>query len=109
MPTITILTGHDTIHAEAPEGALLSSVLQAELPTFALPCAGNHTCGKCRVQVSGAALPPAQPPGPDGVLTLADQVADLPVHDHAANKCNSHLSQLSLRSVFLHYTQARAA
>ena len=58
MPTITILTGHDTIHAEAPEGALLSSVLQAELPTFALPCAGNHTCGKCRVQVSGAALPP---------------------------------------------------
>ena len=58
MPIITILTGHDTIHAEAPEGALLSSVLQAELPTFALPCAGNHTCGKCRVQVSGAALPP---------------------------------------------------
>lgn len=58
MPTITILTGHDTIHAEAPEGTLLSSVLQAELPTFALPCAGNHTCGKCRVQVSGAALPP---------------------------------------------------
>lgn len=58
MPTITILSGSDVIRTQAADGALLSAVLQSELPSFALPCAGNHTCGKCRVQVQGAVQPP---------------------------------------------------
>ena len=58
MPTITILTANREIHTQAPIGTLLSAVLQSELPSFALPCAGNHTCGKCRVQVSGQVSEP---------------------------------------------------
>lgn len=58
MPTITILTANREIHTQAPAGTLLSAVLQSELPSFALPCAGNHTCGKCRVQVSGQVSEP---------------------------------------------------
>ena len=58
MPTITILTANREIQTQAPAGTLLSAVLQSELPSFALPCAGNHTCGKCRVQITGAVEPP---------------------------------------------------
>lgn len=58
MPTITILTANGEIQTQAPTGTLLSAVLQAELPSFALPCAGNHTCGKCRVRVSGEVSEP---------------------------------------------------
>lgn len=58
MPTITILTANREIHTQAPIGTRLSAVLQSELPSFALPCAGNHTCGKCRVQVSGQVSEP---------------------------------------------------
>lgn len=58
MPTITILTANREIHTQAPIGTLLSAVLQSELPSFALPCVGNHTCGKCRVQVSGQVSEP---------------------------------------------------
>lgn len=58
MPTITILTANREIHTQSPIGTLLSAVLQSELPSFALPCAGNHTCGKCRVQVSGQVSKP---------------------------------------------------
>lgn len=58
MPTITILTANREIHTQAPIGTRLSAVLQSELPSFALPCAGNHTCGKCRVQVSGQVSKP---------------------------------------------------
>lgn len=58
MPTITILSGSETIRTQAPDGALLSTILQDHLPSFALPCAGNHTCGKCRVQVQGSVSAP---------------------------------------------------
>lgn len=49
--------GGTRVIAAAP-GDLLSDLLRRAEPSFALPCAGNHTCGKCRVRVSGAAKPP---------------------------------------------------
>ena len=45
-------TGRTAVPAE--EGQRLSDILRRQVPSFALPCAGNHTCGKCRVKVSGA-------------------------------------------------------
>lgn len=48
--------GRAVIPAEA--GERLSGVLRRELSSFALPCAGNHTCGKCRVKVAGAVSEP---------------------------------------------------
>lgn len=53
--TITSASGVKTVAIEP--GTLLSDVLHQEEPSFAMPCAGNHTCGKCRVQVEGAVEP----------------------------------------------------
>lgn len=38
-------------------GKLLSELLQASDIIFNLPCAGNHTCGKCKLLVEGALSP----------------------------------------------------
>jgi len=58
MHNITLMTGGKTVVLQAESGTLLSDLLRQAVPRFALPCAGNHTCGKCRVKVSGAALAP---------------------------------------------------
>lgn len=57
MNTLTIRTPETVFSVSISPGTLLSAVLQAHVPAFALPCAGNHTCGKCRVQVTGAVAP----------------------------------------------------
>lgn len=36
------------------DGERISDVLLREGINFELPCAGNHTCGKCKIKVSGA-------------------------------------------------------
>ncbi|MBQ7778131.1 MAG: DUF4445 domain-containing protein [Oscillibacter sp.] len=53
MLQLTILNDTQTLRVSVQPGQPLGDVLHAHVPAFAMPCAGNHTCGKCRVQVSG--------------------------------------------------------
>ena len=55
--TIICASGAKTIEIEP--NTLLSDVLKREEPSFAMPCAGNHTCGKCRVRVEGETAAPS--------------------------------------------------
>ena len=57
MFELTICTGGHRRTVPAEAGQLVSDLLQRYIPSFALPCAGNHTCGKCRVHVEGAVEP----------------------------------------------------
>lgn len=53
MKKLKIHAGGKTIVCEFEPGAGLHDILRGEVPDFAQPCGGNHTCGKCRVHVSG--------------------------------------------------------
>ena len=57
MFELHICSGEHTITVPAQEGQLVSELLQQNIPSFALPCAGNHTCGKCRVKMEGMLSP----------------------------------------------------
>ena len=58
MCELTIVSGDTRRIVPAEPGALVSDLLRQAVPSFALPCAGNHTCGKCRVQITGEVEPP---------------------------------------------------
>lgn len=58
MSTITIISGSETRTVSLAPGALLSDAIRQAGCDFPLPCAGNHTCGKCRVRVRGAVQAP---------------------------------------------------
>ena len=58
MCELTIVSGDTRRIVPAKPGALVSDLLRQAVPSFALPCAGNHTCGKCRVQITGEIEPP---------------------------------------------------
>ena len=58
MCELTIVSGETRRIVPAEPGALVSDLLRQAMPSFALPCAGNHTCGKCRVQITGEVEPP---------------------------------------------------
>lgn len=60
MCQIVIQAGGNTHRVSAWKGQLLSEVLCKAVPMFAMPCAGNHTCGKCKAMVQGAASAPDQ-------------------------------------------------
>jgi uncharacterized 2Fe-2S/4Fe-4S cluster protein (DUF4445 family) len=54
MPRLTIHTGIDERDVEiSPQESLLHA-LQRSGVSISFPCAGNHTCGKCRVRAQGA-------------------------------------------------------
>ncbi|MCD8356924.1 MAG: ASKHA domain-containing protein [Clostridia bacterium] len=57
MFQLTICSGSHTIAVPAEAGQTVSELLQQNIPSFALPCAGNHTCGKCRVKIEGNVSP----------------------------------------------------
>ena len=57
MPTVTISYAGRQITHEAAAGANLLTVLQDAGVSVSFPCNGNHTCGKCRVMVSGNVSP----------------------------------------------------
>ena len=57
MVQLTILTENQALTVSARPGETLGDVLHAHVPAFAMPCAGNHTCGKCRVRVDGPVSP----------------------------------------------------
>ena len=60
MFELTICTGGRRRTVPAQAGQLVSDLLQQYIPSFSLPCAGNHTCGKCRIHVEGAVEPVGQ-------------------------------------------------
>ncbi len=57
MFELTIHSGNSRLHIPAEYGQSVGELLQQHVPSFALPCAGNHTCGKCRVKIEGAVSP----------------------------------------------------
>lgn len=57
--TIMVKTGAQTLALDAAPGEGLGDVLRRTIPTFAEPCGGNHTCGKCRVIIEGTAPAPS--------------------------------------------------
>ena len=57
MATVTISHAGRQSVAEVAAGANLLKVLQDADVSTSFPCNGNHTCGKCRVIVSGAVSP----------------------------------------------------
>lgn len=57
MPIVTISYAGRQITHEAAVGANLLTVLQDAGVSVSFPCNGNHTCGKCRVMVSGNVSP----------------------------------------------------
>lgn len=57
MHSVTIIDSHKQQTISAAEGQALSELLHQYVPAFSMPCAGNHSCGKCRVKISGAVSP----------------------------------------------------
>ena len=57
MATVKISHAGRQSVAEVAAGANLLKVLQDADVSASFPCNGNHTCGKCRVIVSGAVSP----------------------------------------------------
>jgi len=53
MCEVIINIGQKRVYAKAYKGQLLSDLIKQEAVDFAFPCAGNHTCGKCKVTVEG--------------------------------------------------------
>lgn len=60
MCKVTIRSGGRSQDVPAWAGQRLGDVLRAHVPSFAMPCAGNHTCGKCKVEVRGSASAPEE-------------------------------------------------
>lgn len=58
MCQITIYSDSGTRVVPAERGCLLGDVLRENIPAFSMPCAGNRTCGKCKVRVEGAVSAP---------------------------------------------------
>lgn len=54
MFELTIHSNNRQLRVPAEHGQSIGELLQQNIPAFALPCAGNHTCGKCRVKIEGA-------------------------------------------------------
>ena len=51
MNKLKIHADGKTLVCEFEPGAELHDILRDEVPDFAQPCGGNHTCGKCRVKL----------------------------------------------------------
>lgn len=60
MATITVWNGTKSTQIEIAAGTPLDDVLRSLHLAPAMPCGGNHLCGKCRVAVSGALSPVTQ-------------------------------------------------
>ena len=57
MFQMTVLNGNQTLCVPVQPGQPLGDALHRHIPAFAMPCAGNHTCGKCRIRVDGPVSP----------------------------------------------------
>ena len=52
MSRLTILNDDKRITADFAPGANLGELLREHMPEFAMPCGGNHKCGKCIVEIT---------------------------------------------------------
>lgn len=57
MCKVIIRNGTDEKTVRAEKNALISDLLIDAVPSFSLPCSGNHTCGKCKIKAEGALSP----------------------------------------------------
>ncbi len=57
MPKLSVITEFGHINIEAALQELLIAALQRADVPISFPCAGNHTCGKCRVHACGMLSP----------------------------------------------------
>lgn len=69
--TIAVKTGMQTRLLDAAPGENLGDVLRRAIPSFAQPCGGNHTCGKCRVTIQNM---PSAPSASDLHLLSPDEL-----------------------------------
>lgn len=53
MPYIKIRKNSEEIKISADAGTLVSDILKSVAVPFSMPCGGNHSCGKCKVEISG--------------------------------------------------------
>lgn len=53
MATATIFRKQQTLYIDFHSGELVSEILIAGGISFSMPCSGNHSCGKCKVRVTG--------------------------------------------------------
>lgn len=53
MPVVWIENNEKRMSVEVPAGQTILHILQKNVPEYAFPCGGNHTCGKCLVEAAG--------------------------------------------------------
>ena len=53
MPVVWIENNEKRMSVEVPAGQTILHILQENVPEYAFPCGGNHTCGKCLVEAAG--------------------------------------------------------
>ena len=57
MAYIKIQKNSEEINISAETGTLVSDILKSAAVPFSMPCAGNHSCGKCKVEIDGIVSP----------------------------------------------------
>ncbi len=75
MEQITIYNGQRVKTLSYQEPVLLADLLTAQQLLLAMPCAGHHTCGKCKVQAYGALSPLSA--DEKRLLTIEEQLSNL--------------------------------
>lgn len=60
MAILTIVSPEGKSKREVTPGRLLSDALRDGRAAPAMPCGGNHTCGKCKIRAQGALSPVTQ-------------------------------------------------
>lgn len=84
---------NEILTVEYNEKKLISDILKELGISFSLPCGGNHTCGKCRVKVSGKVSKTT--PAEKALLNENDENIRLACFTYAEGDCEIHLSENS--------------
>lgn len=84
---VRIETKDNGVELSARIGESLMSVIQRAGLDFGAPCGGNHSCGKCLVEVCGAVSPPTA----EEVTLLTDKTARLACFAKVEGDCTVRL------------------
>ena len=57
MAYIKIQKNNEEIYLSADSESLVSDILKSAAVPFSMPCGGNHSCGKCKVEIDGEVSP----------------------------------------------------
>lgn len=57
MAYIKIQKNNEEIYLSADSESLVSDILKSAAVPFSMPCGGNHSCGKCKVEIDGDVFP----------------------------------------------------